>query len=482
VHQRPRLLLIFDAYEVVRWRLGSSQGDAEAPQQFAPAQHDEARAVQQLVERLAEAGAYLLITARQSPAGLTGENLYPAAEAVRGHQLGGLARESSVALLQQHIGQRDTTEGFLSQLAGAVQHHPLALQLAAARWADSELEEQPFLQHLWDELRKAAGRGLSPRQRAVQVNVRLSLNDLPVGLRESLLLLTIIANPRITPEHGAVIWGLEGDTEQAHMRLERLRQSALLHGHAYDETLARAIYYSMHPVIAAIASALARQELDLEPAYMRYAQWADERIVRAYGADGVSYNAAMARDTQALLPDFAAALRWLPPQRRGWAAWMAAWVFYQYRQPHSMQEMWEMAEEVMHEQEDQELRRRLAQPPRRPPPVSTQAAPISMREAVSAWVGGGRSDDEFLALLITICGLYTQIAATGSAEQREHLAGELAYMRAVRPLPPGANDFLHMLQLLLRNEPGMAEHAARIRARLPASYRELLDMAVPGTP
>jgi hypothetical protein len=45
----------------------------------------------------------------------------------------------------------------------------------------------------------------------------------------------------------------------------------------------------------------------------------------------------------------------------------------------------------------------------------------------------------------------------------------------VRPLPlPGANDFLHALQLMLRDQPGMAERAAQVRAVLPEGFARVL--------
>jgi ABC-type uncharacterized transport system YnjBCD ATPase subunit len=131
VHTHPRLLLIWDNYETVLWRLGREGDELDAPAHVDAEQRAEAEAVQRLVRALADAGAALLFTSRQSPVGLPGETFYPAVE--RGHQLGGLDPRSSVQLLRANAGPRVPSQGFLGQIAEAVGHSPLALQLAAAR-------------------------------------------------------------------------------------------------------------------------------------------------------------------------------------------------------------------------------------------------------------------------------------------------------------------------------------------------------------
>jgi hypothetical protein len=264
---RPRLLLIWDNYETVLWRLGREASDpSSAP--FDEAQRTEAAAVQRLVRLLADKGVHLIFTSRQSPVGLAGETFYPPAE--RGHQLGGLDPNDSVRLLRMRVGQRLPSTTFLEQLAAAVGYNPLAMNLAAARWANSQDDEPTFIANLRDELSKARDPAAPMyQQSSVEINVRLSLNALPADLRADLLALTIIANPVIIPRHGAVIWGLEDETQwfddQAHTRLEQLHQASLLQGQGYDEQRNRAHAYSLHPLIASVLSRLA-QELDLSDA------------------------------------------------------------------------------------------------------------------------------------------------------------------------------------------------------------------------
>ncbi|MFQ3634149.1 CHAT domain-containing protein, partial [Roseiflexus sp.] len=200
---RPRLLLIWDNYETVLWRLGRETSDTP----FDEAQRAEAVAVQRLVRLLADKGVHLLFTTRQSPVGLAGEAFYPPAD--QGYQLRGLRPEDSADLIRRYVGERIPSQEFVARLASAVDHHPLALTLAAARWAKSQDDEATFIANLRDELSKANDPSAQMyQQSSVEINVRLSLNALPADLRSDLLKLTIIANPVITPWHGAVIWGL----------------------------------------------------------------------------------------------------------------------------------------------------------------------------------------------------------------------------------------------------------------------------------
>jgi tetratricopeptide (TPR) repeat protein len=354
---RPRLLLIWDNYETVLWRLGREASDpSSAP--FDEAQRTEAAAVQRLVRLLADKGVHLLFTSRQSPVGLAGETFYPPAE--RGHQLGGLDPNDSVRLLRMRVGQRLPSTTFLEQLAAAVGYNPLAMNLAAARWANSQDDEPTFIANLRDELSKARDPAAPMyQQSSVEINVRLSLNALPADLRADLLALTIIANPVIIPRHGAVIWGLEDETQwfddQAHTRLEQLHQASLLQGQGYDEQRNRAHAYSLHPLIASVLSRLA-QELDLSDARARYAAWSDHLVSRAYDPEhGIDADPAVAAQTQFLLADIAAAVPYLPPEQRGWAAWRAASVFERLGQPEQAYQSITLAEATARETENQEL-------------------------------------------------------------------------------------------------------------------------------
>jgi tetratricopeptide (TPR) repeat protein len=354
---RPRLLLIWDNYETVLWRLGREASDpSSAP--FDEAQRTEAAAVQRLVRLLADKGVHLIFTSRQSPVGLAGETFYPPAE--RGHQLGGLDPNDSVRLLRMRVGQRLPSTTFLEQLAAAVGYNPLAMNLAAARWANSQDDEPTFIANLRDELSKARDPAAPMyQQSSVEINVRLSLNALPADLRADLLALTIIANPVIIPRHGAVIWGLEDETQwfddQAHTRLEQLHQASLLQGQGYDEQRNRAHAYSLHPLIASVLSRLA-QELDLSDARARYAAWSDHLVSRAYDPEhGIDADPAVAAQTQFLLADIAAAVPYLPPEQRGWAAWRAASVFERLGQPEQAYQSITLAEATARETENQEL-------------------------------------------------------------------------------------------------------------------------------
>ncbi|HEU4322444.1 MAG TPA: CHAT domain-containing protein, partial [Roseiflexaceae bacterium] len=291
VRARPRLLLIWDNYETVLWRLGRDQ-DGQDGASFSEDERAEAAAVQRLVRTLADGGAHLLFTTRQSPVGLPGETFYPSAE--QDYQLRGLRPEDSLRLLRARVGERVPSEGFLAQLAAQLDHHPLALGLAASRWATGHDDEIAFLANLRAELAQAKDPGAPMfQQSSVAINLRLSLNALPERLRADLLALTVVANPVIVPQHAAVVWGLVEETEEAinylhepaHTRLEQLHAASLLQGQGYDEERNRASAYSLHPVVVAELARLAEGR-DHSAARARYADWAERRIAQAFNNEG----------------------------------------------------------------------------------------------------------------------------------------------------------------------------------------------------
>ncbi|HEU4323126.1 MAG TPA: tetratricopeptide repeat protein [Roseiflexaceae bacterium] len=361
VRARPRLLLIWDNYETVLWRLGRDR-DGQDVTSFPAEQRAEAAAVQRLVRVLADGGAHLLFTTRQSPVGLPGEVCYP--PAAQGHQLGGLRPEDSLRLLRTWAGQRVPSEGFLTELAAQLDHHPLALGLAAARWGRGHTEEAAFLANLRAELAQAHDPAAPMyQQSSVAINLRLSLNALPEYLRAGLLALTVIANPVIVPEHAAAVWGMLKETEeainylheQAHEQLEQLHAASLLQGQGYQEGRNRAESYSLHPVVAAELARLAEGR-DLRAERGRYADWAKQWIAMAYNKEGgIDASAEVAQATSFFLPDLAAALPLLPADKRGQPAWTAAWVFERLGRPEQAQQSLRLAESATAEQDDPEL-------------------------------------------------------------------------------------------------------------------------------
>lgn len=98
-------------------------------------------------------------------------------------------------------------------------------------------------------------------------------------------------------------------------------------------------------------------------------------------------------------------------------------------------------------------------------------------EEIMAWRNGNGDEAQFVVLINRICNLYVRTMREGSLAQREKLANDLAELRAAPSLPiPGARDFLGVLQLRLRDEPGMAERAAQMQATLPEQWGEVLGM------
>ncbi|NOK60412.1 MAG: Tetratricopeptide (TPR) repeat [Chloroflexi bacterium AL-W] len=417
VRGMSRLLLIWDNYETVLWRLGQKEEAPAHPPEEDPAetydpadrsiietkqrrlnllreqrahsgprtdpaitieiedlerelpqwtdsattQQDEAIAVQRLVRLLADAVIHLLFTSRQSPVGLARETFYPTAE--RGHQLGGLQSADSETLIRANAGERIPTTAFVTQLAEALEHHPLALRLAATRWATSQDDEQTFLDNLQTELRKAHDPSAPMyQQSSVEINVRLSIDALPTELRERLLALTVIANPLITPLHGAVIWAMYEKTDnkttylpsQAHIYLEQLHDASLLQGQGWGHERNRAQVYTIHPVVAGVLPYLV-QEKSLQMARNEYAQWSNYMVSQALDEDGITNHGYVAQFTWFYLPDIATALAFLNPEQQGWAAWQASIVFAHFGQLDQAQQSCNMAQAVAKETNDMVL-------------------------------------------------------------------------------------------------------------------------------
>ncbi|GIV93361.1 MAG: hypothetical protein KatS3mg056_2070 [Chloroflexus sp.] len=335
LQRRRRVLLIWDNYETVLWRLGRETDPDASDGVFSAAQRDAATAVQRLVRRLADSGMSMLFTSRQSPVGIPGEVCFPPLEV---GQLPGLSAEASEDFMRRWISMRNPKEQFLHQLAAAVDHHPLAMQLAITRWDRGQDDEDTFLSNLDHELAQARDPAAPMyQQTSVEINIRLSLNALPNELREALLTLTIIANPRIIPLHAAVVWGLEDgqqwQIETAHRQLEVLQQTSLLQGIGYDPAHNRAQAYSLQPVIAGFLRREAQrreagQTLDMNVARQRYARWAAMLVAQAHDPQqGINANPDLAQWVQFVLPDLTAALPALTDADRGWTYWQAAWVF-----------------------------------------------------------------------------------------------------------------------------------------------------------
>jgi hypothetical protein len=100
---------------------------------------------------------------------------------------------------------------------------------------------------------------------------------------------------------------------------------------------------------------------------------------------------------------------------------------------------------------------------------------VTLVDVVAQWRDSGGDDEQFVSLLNLVCNLYVQTMREGGGAQRDQLAADLAHLRAIRPLPiAGANDFLGVLQLRLRDEPGMAERAIQIQAALPTQLAQVL--------
>jgi len=108
----------------------------------------------------------------------------------------------------------------------------------------------------------------------------------------------------------------------------------------------------------------------------------------------------------------------------------------------------------------------------------TSKAKVSkLHDYIEAWKDDSSRDAKKLAVLINmIISATSDTLQSGSADDRNALAEDLALLRAAGPLPIiGMEDFLHILQLWLRNESGMAARADEIRSKLPKEFAQKLQ-------
>ncbi len=309
VSGKRRMLLIWDNYETVLWRLGREEEASEQPA-FDDAQRREAEAVQRLVraagrERRAPAVHHPPVAGRAA-----GRDVLPRRPSARHAAWRPRSTEQRTAHARQRQPGR-AERGLPAEIAE---------RLKAARWPcnwpprdgpGAMTTRPPFSDSCTMSCSNAVGENLPEHQRGVIVNVRLSVNALPVEARRDLLALTVVANPIIIPRHGTVVWGLMEETEeviryhddQSHKRLEQLSDASLLQAQGYDEEHNWALAYSFQPVVAQVLRGMAADEVLAEPR-ARYARWADLIVMRAYEEGGINYSAEVAQVTQFFLSRF----------------------------------------------------------------------------------------------------------------------------------------------------------------------------------
>lgn len=104
-----------------------------------------------------------------------------------------------------------------------------------------------------------------------------------------------------------------------------------------------------------------------------------------------------------------------------------------------------------------------------------QSRAPSLRAMIAAWAAGARDIQSLLTLLNTVANVVLPALELSAPPEREAVAAAIASLRALKPLPiNGADDFLHVLQLKLRDEPDTAEELARVRAGLPPNFQEAI--------
>jgi hypothetical protein len=258
---QPNDLVFFDNYESVLNPSKDNKSGAED--------------IQRLLPLLINRQARLLLTSRDSPAGLEGEKLFPSRDGLLG-----LQPEAATKLFEQHSNRsRDEIVEFhremINKIVEEIQGHPLAIILLASAYDTHAKNDEEFLKGWPESLATINKPGLNEHHRTIAVAIERSVTTLEPSKQTRLLALSHYQIPFL-PAAAALLWGLPCDDEgmptkaalaEARVDLELFVQRSLLQLYDYDDRI-----YQFQPVI--------RQELyrrlenqENPPAYYRYGFW-----------------------------------------------------------------------------------------------------------------------------------------------------------------------------------------------------------------
>jgi tetratricopeptide (TPR) repeat protein len=200
-------LVVFDNYESV---LAPAVRDAQT----------QADAIQRLLRGLVERGVPLLLTSRERPAGLPGEQLYPpdgsldglkphpAAELFR--TLSSRARDTEADTAERRRALELQHRRVAREAARLTEGHPLALALLAGAYDAEDADADAFLAAWPAMLERARGRGLAPYHVTFAAAVARSLATLDMEQIERLLALRAFDFPFFA-EAAVFLWDLSRD-------------------------------------------------------------------------------------------------------------------------------------------------------------------------------------------------------------------------------------------------------------------------------
>jgi tetratricopeptide (TPR) repeat protein len=104
-----------------------------------------------------------------------------------------------------------------------------------------------------------------------------------------------------------------------------------------------------------------------------------------------------------------------------------------------------------------------------------KAPESEMHQPIVAWCEGPRDAQSLKNLLDQAGSVAMHALSTREKADREAIAEDLGLLRAAHPLPvEGADTFLRLLQLRLRNEPGREDHVNKLRASLTKEFAQKL--------
>ncbi|MDY7076499.1 MAG: CHAT domain-containing protein, partial [Chloroflexota bacterium] len=241
---------------------------------------DEAIAIHQIVAQAARGGASLLLTSRQQPAKLAGENVFPRPD----HPLPGLNVAPGAALFLHHStrakGQGDAGYTLACHVASVTEGHPLAIALLAGEYDLSPVSPADFLANWADELAEAEDYGLAEHHRTFTVAFDRSYNRLTPALQTRLRALSRFPFPFFV-QAAALVWGLT--TKDDHLAaaredLHQLTQRSLLEIDGYFEDHTPAAYRFQPALRQALARRVTADEIPaLDAGYAAYGAWLARR-------------------------------------------------------------------------------------------------------------------------------------------------------------------------------------------------------------
>ncbi|MCO5194050.1 MAG: CHAT domain-containing protein [Anaerolineae bacterium] len=323
--RRRELLLLVDNFESVQ------QADERADHP----QHAAAKAIYDLLAKIANNGGRLLITSRRQPTELEHERVFPG----RDNLLPGIDQRAAAELFFRHSSRakeqnderqersvRRTVQRLAREISKVTGGHPLAVALLGSEYDKGDAPPDTFLDNWADELAAARSRGLDRHHATFAVAFDRSYAALSAAAQWQLRALSVIPFPFFATG-AALLWPGDADDNEMHTTKTALRalvDRSLIEIDLLYNDKTPATYRFQPAVQQEAARRLSIEEEEaLQPRFARYAAWLSNQ---AYGDIHKAGNTALVRLVQPTLDTLANAADHLAGTNRWWHLRRVGWL------------------------------------------------------------------------------------------------------------------------------------------------------------